>query len=576
MHDTNLILTITIGLTFALVLGYITQRMGLSPIVGYLLAGLAIGPFTPGIVADPVITAQLAEIGVILLMFGVGLHFHWRDLLAVRSLALPGAIGQSLVATGLGVAVTAAFGWSLGAGVVLGIAISVASTVVLIRVLSDNRAVGTAAGHAAIGWLVVEDMLTIIVLVLLPPIVAASSGNGSLWQAMGVLGIALGKLALLVGVMIVAGSRVIPWLMHRVARSRSRELFTLTVLVVALGVATGSAWLFGASMALGAFLAGMAVAQSDVSHHAASDALPMRDAFAVLFFLSVGMLFDPMIFIHQAGLVLAVLGVILLAKPAAALLIVVFLGYPLRTALTVAVGLAQIGEFSFILSELGRSLKVLPESGHNVLVAAALLSISLNPLLFRHVPGMELWLNRHPRILALFTRWRKKRILPTLPTAPERALPRAVVVGYGPVGKMLTRMLEDFNIQPAIIDMNLDSVTSLRKAGLVAIYGDAGRREILEAAGIAQAEYLVVTLPEVMSRIPVIASARLLNPDLKILTRARYVNERLILEESGMTFAAYEETEVAVALARLLLREIGVNQDEIDAESTRLRSGWAG
>ena len=593
MHNIDLILTITLGLSIALILGYITNRIGLSPIVGYLLAGLAVGPHTPGYVADAKLATQLAEIGVILLMFGVGLHFHLKDLLAVKAIAVPGAIGQSLVATIFGTIVAVAFGWSYGAGAVLGIAISVASTVVLIRVLMDNDVLNTSEGHIAVGWLVVEDIFTVLVLVLLPALAASMVNSpGEQGQSGGVLAslaFALLKLGLLTVLMLFVGARVIPWLMAHVARTRSRELFTLTVLVIALGIATGSALLFGASMALGAFLAGMVVGQSDVSHQAAADALPMRDAFAVLFFVSVGMLFNPMFIVERPGLVAAVLAIIMVGKPLSALLIVLALGYPVRTALTVSVALAQIGEFSFILAELARHHHMLPDDGVNVLVATALLSITANPLLFRTVRPIERWLQSRPALWRMMN-WRVNASLATaaqhnLITVPQHApvgvtpAPqlnrkelRAVVVGYGPVGKTLTRILRDFDIRPSVIDMNIDTVKKLTAIGYTAIYGDAGRREILEAAGISEASYLLVTLPDLASRFPVIATAKSINPGVKIFVRARYLGERAMLEESGATSVAYEESEVAVAVANFLLREIGATEAEISREAARIRS----
>lgn len=577
MHDVGLIVTITLGFTAALILGYLTHRVGLSPIVGYLLAGIAIGPHTPVVTADAHLAAQLAEIGVILLMFGVGLHFHLKDLLAVKAIAVPGAIVQSIAATAMGALVAHQFGWSLGAGLVLGIAISVASTVVLMRVLMDHNALDTQEGHIAVGWLVVEDIFTVLVLVLLPAIAASFSGKAETSIGMALF-LALFKLGLLAFLMLWGGAKLIPILMARIARTRSRELFTLTVLVLALGVATGSALVFGASMALGAFLAGMVVGQTDVSHQAAADALPMRDAFAVLFFVSVGMLFDPMFLVKQPGLVMAVLAIILIGKPLAALLIVIVLGYPVRVALTVALALAQIGEFSFILAELAHSkeVNILPADGHNVLVAAALLSITINPLLYKLGRPLERWLQGKPKLWRMLT-WRLRT--PEMATSetpaatPEsREKLKAVVVGYGPVGKTLTRILNDFEIHPTIVDMNIDTVRKLTGRGMSAIYGDASRREILQAANIEQANFLLVTLPDLASRFPVIATARLLNPNIKILVRARYIGEQAMLEESGATSIAYEEAEVAVALAGFLLRAIGAGQEDIEREAYRIRA----
>src|SRR5688572_14248820 len=373
MHDLSLLTTIATAFAAAWVLGLITQLLRLSPIVGYLLAGVAIGPYTPGFAGDVALASQLAEVGVILLMFGVGLHFNLRDLLAVRSVAVPGAIGQSLAATLLGLVVAVSFGWPAKQGLVLGMAMAVASTVVLIRVLTDNRALDTTAGHVAIGWLIVEDVLTVIVLVLIPALGTGAAAAATsipteggdprpFWLA---LLIALGKLAALVAVLLYGGSWLIPWIMVRVARLRSRELFTLTVLVMAIAIAAASFFLFGASMALGAFLAGMVVGRSPVSHQAAADALPLRDAFAVLFFASVGMLFDPKFVVQHPVLLVAGLGIVMIGKPLAAMVIVAVIGYPVRTALTVAIGLAQIGEFSFILSQVGREKRVMDDVGHN-------------------------------------------------------------------------------------------------------------------------------------------------------------------------------------------------------------------
>ena len=405
MHDLSLIYTLAGAFAAAWVCGLLTQRLGLSPIVGYLLAGVLIGPHTPGFNGDVALAAQLAEVGVILLMFGVGMHFHLDDLMAVRRVAVPGALGQSAAALALSVAVAGAFGWPLKSGLVLGLALAVASTVVLIRVLTDARALSTPQGHVAVGWLVVEDILTVVALVLIPTL-AATPGDtvdlaGFAWLSL----VALAKLAALSALLLWGGARLLPRVMLLVTRLRSRELFTLTVLVMAITVAAGSYALFGASMALGAFLGGMLIGQSPVSRRAAADILPMRDAFGVLFFTSVGMLFEPAFLAREPMLTLACLGIVLVGKPLAALLIVALLGRPVRTGLTVAVGLAQIGEFSFIVSQLGRTHGLLDADGHNVLVACAILSITLNPLLFRNVGRMEAWLRGRPALWRALT-WR--------------------------------------------------------------------------------------------------------------------------------------------------------------------------
>jgi monovalent cation:H+ antiporter-2, CPA2 family len=394
-HHVDLVLTLTGALTAAVILGFITEKLKLSPLVGYLLAGIAVGPFTPGFVANHELASQSAEIGVILLMFGVGLHFHVKDLMAVGHVAIPGALVQIAVATLLGAVATRLLGWSWSAGLLFGIAISVASTVVLTRVLSDNRALHSPDGHLAIGWLVVEDLFTVIVLVLLPALAGVASEeaghSGNVW---GTLGIALLKLAALVVFTLVIGGKMIPILLGAVERTGSRELFTLTVLVLALGIAVGAARFFGASMALGAFLAGMIVGQSNFSARAASDALPMRDAFAVLFFVSVGMLLDPSAIITQWRLMLVTLGIILIGKPLAALLVTLALKRPLRSALVISIALAQIGEFSFILAALAAKLKVFPPEAMNALVFGSIVSITLNPLLYKAIGPIMSWLEQ--------------------------------------------------------------------------------------------------------------------------------------------------------------------------------------
>lgn len=576
MHDVSLILLITIGLTFALLFGAITNRLGLSPIVGYLLAGVMVGPYTPGFVGDAGIASQLAEMGVILLMFGVGLHFHIEDLIRVKAIAVPGAIVQISVATALTAGIALMLGRPLTTGLILGVAVSVASTVVLIRVLMDNGVLHTPQGHASVGWLLVEDLFTVVVLVVLPVLKDAVAG-GSLAVVGTSLLITAVKIIVLVFLVLVVGKRVLPLLMNSMARTRSRELFTLSVLVVALGVAACSALVFGVSMALGAFLAGMVVGRSDVSHQAASDALPMRDAFAVLFFVSVGMLFNPAATLANWDLTLGVFVVIFIGKPLAALGIVLLLGYPLRTALTASMALAQIGEFSFILGEEARSLGFLSESETSVLVSCAIVSITVNPLIFRMIGPVEHWIQGRPGL----ARWLRVRpadeSLSKLDESDtvETSTGSAVVVGYGPVGQTLTQILRDFNINPVIIDLNVDTVRKLHAAGIRAIYGDASSKEILSAAKIEGAEFLLVALPDRSARIPIIATALSLKPDLKVLVRARYINERETLERLGVAAVAYEEAEVAVALAEMLLQQIGVSEEDLQARAATVRSELA-
>jgi monovalent cation:H+ antiporter-2, CPA2 family len=567
-HNIDLILTLTGGLFAALVCGYLTHRVGLSPIVGYLVAGIIVGPNTPGFIADRLLADQMAEIGVILLMFGVGLHFHLHELLAVRRIAIPGAVGQSAVATALGLAVALALGWGWAAGLVYGLALSVASTVVLTRVLADNHHLHTPTGHIAVGWLVVEDLFTVVVLVLLPVLFG---DGGNVFVALGLTAV---KIAALLAVAVPIGVRVLPWILTRVALTKSRELFTLTVLVIALGIAVGSAKLFDVSMALGAFLAGMIVGRSEFSLRAAADALPMRDAFAVLFFVSVGMLLDPRFLTDSPGATAATIAVVLLAKPAIALVIVLLRGYPVRTALAVAIVLGQIGEFSFILATVGSKLKVLPDDGAatNALVAAAIVSISLNPLLYRAVGPVERWLARRPRLWRLLTA-RQKAPVVDVGDAERPSDPRfrAVVVGYGPVGRTLSRLLQENGIKPTIIEMNLETVRQLRANGLDAVYGDASRRETLVQVGIANAGTLVLSSSGMMGASDLVKAARELNPGIRVIARSAYLWERAALRAAGADEVYAGEGEVALAMAESFLRELGASPDQIDRERERVR-----
>lgn len=559
-HNIDLILTLTGGLTAALAFGFITQKLGLSPIVGYLLAGVCVGPFTPGFVADNDIATQCAEIGVILLMFGVGLHFHLKDLLAVRKIAIPGAIVQIAVATGLGAIVTKFFGWSWTAGLVFGMAVSVASTVVLTRVLADNRALHTPSGHIAIGWLIVEDLFTILVLVLLPALFAAEeAASGGVWMT---LGIAILKLVALVLFTLVAGQKIIPWFLGYVSRTGSRDLFTLTVLVLALGIAVGSAKFFGASMALGAFLAGMVVGQSDYSARAASDALPMRDAFAVLFFVSVGMLFQPSALPTGWPLMLATLGIVLIGKPLASFVVVLALKRPLSSALSISVALAQIGEFSFILAALAISLKVMPPEATNALVVASVISITLNPLLYKAIKPTLKWLESKGIT-------GRPQVATDIPQMDEDSH-TVVVVGYGPVGQTLSRILRNTGIQVVVVEMNIDTVKKLKESGLPAVFGDASHREILHHAGIEKAEGLIISASSVPAH-PVVQAARDLNPKIRILTRTSYLKEAAALREAGATDVFSSEGEIALSMTASLMRQIGATDEQIDRESSRIR-----
>ncbi len=570
MHENlSLIFTFTGGLTAALIFGYITTRLGLSPIVGYLLAGIAVSQHTPGFDADEDLASQMAEIGVILLMFGVGLQFHLKELLDVRRVAIPGALAQIAAATALGAVAMHFFGWSWNAGIVFGLAISVASTVVLTRVLADAGTLHTRTGHIAIGWLVVEDLFTVVALVLLPALAGPATAGGS-GGLVVILGIALLKLGALVGLTFLLGGTVIPRILAYIARTGSRELFTLTILVLALGIAVGSAKLFGASMALGAFLAGMVVNQSEFSNRAATEALPFRDAFAVLFFVSVGMLFEPARFLLDWPLIAIASAIIVAGKPLAALLVVRVLGYPLPIALGVAVALAQIGEFSFILASVGTDMKVLPEGAINILVSASILSITLNPLLYRATPAMVRWIGRRP----LLARWLNP------PESPENAAEpiadgedehHAIVVGYGPVGRTVKRILARNGIRPIIVEMNLETVRSLRKSGNSAVYGEAAKRETLVSAGIATAEALIFTASSVANVAEAIRVARELNPNVRVLARANYLNETPALDRAGASRIVTAEGEVALTMTEFLLRSLGATPEQVDRERVEVR-----
>lgn len=559
-HNLDLIVTLSGGLGAALVLGLLTHKLHLSPIVGYLFAGVLVGPFTPGFVANLGLAEQLSEIGVVLLMFGVGLHFHVEDLLKVWKVAVPGALVQIAVATGLGLLMTSAFGWSWSAGVVFGLAIAVASTVVLIRVLADHNALQTPSGHVAIGWLVVEDIFTVLVLVVLPALVATPA-SGEVGAAAAV-GFAILRMTVLVVVVFLLGGRGLPWFLRQVARTGSRELFTLAVLVVALGIAVGSAQLFGVSMALGAFLAGMIVGRSEFGARAAADALPMRDAFAVLFFTSVGMLVDPRDLIENAGLVAATVAIVLVGKSLAAYAVVRVLGHPKKTAVSVAVALAQIGEFSFILAALGRGLGILPQVATQVLVAAAIVTITLNPVLFRLVEPFARWLARRDT--------ERASALAPAPSSNVDAGHRAIVVGYGPVGATVVRILREHEIEPTVIELNYDTAHALTAKGILAVHGDAAQSTILELAGIANVRTLIFaasgTPPEA-----VIRAARALNPDLRILARSSYVREGPATYAAGADVVVAAEAEVAMAMAEHLLLALGATPEQVDRARERTR-----
>lgn len=565
MHNVELILTLTGGLTAALIFGYITHRLGLSPIVGYLIGGTLLGPHTPGIAIDAGLAEQMAEIGVILLMFGVGLQFHIAELLAVRGTAIPGALLTSPIAATVGYGIAIAAGSSWQGAIIFGAALSVSSTVVMVRVLSDNRDLHTAKGHISVGWLVVEDIFTVMALVLLPVLLTGSGGN---------LGITLGftalKVTALVAFTALVGNRVIPYLLDRVAATRSRELFTLTVLVLALGIAVGSAFVFGVSMALGAFLAGMVVGRSEYSQRAASDALPMRDAFAVLFFVSVGMLLNPMALVDSPLLLAGTLAVVLVVKPLVAFVIMRVMQYPFRLALSVAVALSQIGEFSFILSALGKQLGVFSDGAGNTLVAVSIVSIVLNPVAYRSVNVIERWARAWPWL------WHLVNGRAGMVAAEDEVRPRpsnryrAVVVGYGPTGRTVTRLLNDNDVTPTVVELNMDTVRELKAQGIDAIYGDASHRDTLKAAGVAHASVLILTSADIAHTEDVIKEAREQNPRVQVMARTTHLRERDKLKAAGADLVFSGEGEVALAFTESILFRLGATAEQIDRERGRV------
>ncbi|MGE0717679.1 MAG: YbaL family putative K(+) efflux transporter [Alphaproteobacteria bacterium] len=547
-HHTPLIATIVAGIGLAFVLGALAHRLKVSPLVGYLLAGICAGPFTPGFVADQALANELAEIGVILLMFGVGLHFSMNDLLAVRAIAIPGAIAQIGVATAFGMLLSWAMGWSVGTGVVFGLALSVASTVVLLRVLQERRLVETERGRIAVGWLIVEDLAMVLTLVLLPALAGVLKGNvgGLAWDALALtIGLTLLKVAAFVTLMLVVGRRVIPWVLHYVAHTGSRELFRLSVLAVALGVAFGAAMLFDVSFALGAFFAGMILSESPLSHRAAEESLPLRDAFAVLFFVSVGMLFNPMVLVAQPLPVLATLAIILVVKSAAAYLIVRAFGHPKATAFTISASLAQIGEFSFILVGLGVALDLMPGEARDLVLAGAILSILANPLCFALIDRMK-W--AAPAAEAPD---------PDPPPPPTRLAGHDVLVGFGRVGSIVGEGLIAAGRPLLVLEERQPLLEALRARGVEAFAGNAADPEVAKAANIGGARTLFVAIPEAFEAGQIVQQARAANPGLDIVARAHSDAEVEHLTKAGADITIMGEREIAHAMLNHALKKEG-------------------
>jgi CPA2 family monovalent cation:H+ antiporter-2 len=574
-HEPVLISTIAIGLTAAFIGGLIARHVRLPAIVGYIVAGVAIGPFTPGFIADTDIALELAELGVILLMFGVGIQFSFRELLAVRSIAIPGAILQTIVSGLFGVWLGSALGWSLGGGLVLGLALSIASTVVLLRALTDRNELETPQGRIAVGWLIVEDLLAVVILVLLPTIApvlgGVSPGGEAAADPLVPLLVAVGKAAVFAVVMVVAGARLVPWLLLVVAREGSRELFTLAVLAIALGIAFIASTVFGVSFALGAFLAGLVVSESDMSHQAAADALPLRDAFAVLFFVSVGMLLDPAFVLANPLPILAVVLLIVGMKYVTKFVVVVVAGYPTRIALTVGAGLAQIGEFSFIVGTVGRSLGLLPEDGFQLIVAGALLSITVNPLVLRSIEPLEARLRAMPVVEALLRR--RAGTLGTIDAATQEGLRlHAIVCGYGRVGRMIGPALERRGFRYVVITQQRNEVDRLRARGIPAIFGDAANPEVLEMAQIGQARLVIVATSDPNESRLIVQRAQALQPGLDFVVRTHSDTEAAQLRGlGGKVQVVHGERELAVQMARYSLRRFGVSATEAEAIAQGLR-----
>lgn len=560
-HDVTLITTIAAGLGLAMILGFAAARLKLPPLVGYLLAGIVIGPNTRGFVADVALAGQLAEIGVMLLMFGVGLHFSLDDLASVRGIALPGAVVQIVVATALGTMTAMLWGWSFGAGLVFGLALSVASTVVLLRALESRGLLETFNGRIAVGWLIVEDLVMVLVLVLLPPLANALGGRAEAGAGgasiAGALALTLAKVGAFVVLMLVVGRRLLPRLLWMVAKTGSRELFTLCVIAAAVGVAYGAAALFGVSFALGAFFAGMMMRESSLSHRAADESLPLRDAFAVLFFVSVGMLFDPAVLAEEPLAVLAVAAIIMFGKTLAAIALVLAFRYPLNTALTVGASLAQIGEFSFILANLGVEYRLLPEEGRSLVLAGALISIALNPAVFAAVEPAQRWIRARSALARRLDR--RADPLAELPDSVDASLltGHVAIVGYGRVGKRIAAALREHGVPYTVAEQNRELVEALREEGAHAVSGDANDPAVLIQAHVARAAMLVIATPDTVAVRKMIEVARRLNPKVRIVLRTHSDEEAELLrrENAGVVFIG--EHELARAMTEHVLVQMG-------------------
>lgn len=570
-HATPLIATIVIGLGLAFILGTIANRLRIPSLVGYLVAGVLVGPHTPGFVADQSLASELAELGVILLMFGVGLHFSLKDLLSVRAIAVPGAIVQIAAATAMGAGLAWGLGWAPGASIVFGLALSVASTVVLIRALQERRIVDTERGRIAIGWLIVEDLAMVLALVLLPALASvlgtseAATGDPlvvhfglGVWEA---LGLTLVKVAAFVALMLIVGRRFIPWVLQYVAHTGSRELFRLAVLAIALGVAFGAAKLFGVSLALGAFFAGMVMSESELSQRAAEESLPLRDAFAVLFFVSVGMLFDPASILREPLPILATLFIIVIGKSVAAFLIVLAFRHPVRTALMVSASLAQIGEFSFILAELGVGLKLLPEAGRDLILSGAILSILLNPLVFAAIGRLKTRLDGRDKKASANTAVPLSVANIEIPT-PTTLTGHTILIGYGHVGSLVGKALKAAGVPFLVIEDTDKALTELRKMNIETIAGNAANPQILLAANIASATRLIVAIPNAFEAGQIIKLAKTKRPEITIIARAHLDAEARHVAQLGADIVVADAEESARGIIKHIVEISGGIEDQ--------------
>ncbi len=563
MHEVTLLINIAIALIVAFIGGVLARRLGLPTIIGYMLAGIAIGPFTPGFVGDTETISQLAELGVIFLMFGVGLHFSFRDLWKVRSVAVPGALGQMIFATLLGFGLSQLLGWSVASGIVLGLALSIASTVVLLRGLMDNGLLNTPQGQAAVGWLILEDLATVLILVLMPTLVNTSGSFD--WAG---LGWTLLQAAAFVLLILFAGNRLIPWVLLRIAHTRSRELFILAILAIALGIALGASEIFGVSLALGAFVAGVVISESPLSHQVGADILPFREAFAVLFFVSIGMLVNPIYLLENIGAVLALTALIVLGKPLVTLVMGFIFPWPARTTLVVAAGLSQIGEFSFILGQAGVALNLLDRNQYSLILAGALFSITLNPLMFRLMQPLEKWIGRFPLLWKQFNRHGPAALMPD---PDDGVSAHVVIVGYGRVGRHIADLLDKVKIPYLVVEVDAERIEELNRRSIPTVYGDAANSEVLMHVGLNRARALVVAGPDEAASELVVAAARDLAPKIPIIARAATEDGIQRLAVLGAQYVIHPELEGGLEIVRHTLLQLGFPPQEIQRYTDAVR-----